>query len=251
MYICVYVCVCVSVRVCVCVRACVCVRFSLCFSVCVCVSLYVCVNIFVFERGRERARARANMCACVCVHARECLYMRLCVSLCVSVCLSVCACVSLCVYVKYVPWRIHMCDMTWLVRAHDMTRSYVWHDSHRSPSTHVPSPRTPNMCHESFICVPWIIHMCAMTCLVRTCDMTKSYVWHNSDRSPSTNIPFPRTPICPPPLFSAPLHFFSRQLFTTFSIHIGTQICTRIWNSWNFCTSRRQRTFPEKHGAEV
>ena len=38
------------------------------------------------------------------------------------------------------------------MRMHDMTYSYV--------------------CHDSFICVPWLIHMC---------DMTHSYVWHESD----------------------------------------------------------------------
>jgi len=42
----------------------------------------------------------------------------------------------------YVPWLIHMCDMThW----------YVWHDT--------------------LICVTWLIDMC---------DMTHSYVWHDS-----------------------------------------------------------------------
>ena len=171
---CVCVCVCVSVRVCVCVRACVCVRFSLCFSVCVCVSLYVCVNVFVLERGRETERTHANVCACVCAHARECLYMRLCVSLYVCVCLSVCLCVSLCVYVKYVPWKIHLCDMTWLVRAKDMNRSYVWHDLDRSPSTYVPSQRTPNMCHESFISVPWHVSFARVTWPIHMYDMTQT-----------------------------------------------------------------------------
>ena len=40
------------------------------------------------------------------------------------------------------------------------------------------------VCHESFICVPWLIHMCAMThsCvpwLIHMCAMTHSYVCHD------------------------------------------------------------------------
>jgi len=39
------------------------------------------------------------------------------------------------------------------------------------------------VCHGSFTCVPWLLHMCAMChvpWLVRMCDMTRSYVWHDS-----------------------------------------------------------------------
>jgi len=50
-----------------------------------------------------------------------------------------------------------------------------------------------HMCHDSFICVPWIIHMCEMarsyvwhdsfirvTWLIHMCDMTHSYLWRDS-----------------------------------------------------------------------
>ena len=37
------------------------------------------------------------------------------------------------------------------------------------------------MRHDSFICVTWLIHMC-VTLLIHICDMTHSYVWHDSFR---------------------------------------------------------------------
>jgi len=61
----------------------------------------------------------------------------------------------------------------------------VWHDSF------ICVPRLIHMCdmtnsyvwHDAFICVTWRIHMCDMTIcvtwLIRTCDMTHSYLWHD------------------------------------------------------------------------
>jgi len=55
----------------------------------------------------------------------------------------VCVCVC-------VTWLIHMCDVT---------HSYVWHDS--------------------FMCVPWFIHIC-VTWLIHMCDVTHLHVWRDS-----------------------------------------------------------------------
>ena len=33
-------------------------------------------------------------------------------------------------------------------------------------------------CHDSFICVPWLIRVCLL--FIHMCDMTHSYVWHDS-----------------------------------------------------------------------
>ena len=80
----------------------------------------------------------------------------------------------------------HMCDtcVTWLIHMRVVTHAYVWHDP--------------------FICVTWLILMCGMThddscptyewimshtwksrathtnALIRMCDMTHSYAWHDS-----------------------------------------------------------------------
>jgi len=119
---------------------------------------------------------------------------------------------------------VHMCDMThsqraarvasnisvpWLICMCDMTHSYVCHDSFTCVALLHHSARRVlriYMCsrvwrvwRDSFrcmtwlICVPWLIHMCAMThshvwhdsfrCmtwLIHMCAMTHSYVWHNS-----------------------------------------------------------------------
>ena len=83
-------------------------------------------------------------------------------------------------------WHDSFSCVTWLIPMCDMTHSYVW--------------------HESFLCVTWLIHMCDMTYLyvfaaipccrlnqrwcvmsrththtpIPVCDMTHSYVWHDS-----------------------------------------------------------------------
>ena len=68
----------------------------------------------------------------------------------------------------------------------------------------------------SFICVPWLIHMCAMThsyvchdsficapCLIHTCDVTHSHAWHDSFinvaspiHTPATDLQFCWTLLC-------------------------------------------------------
>jgi len=128
-----------------------------------------------------------------------------------------------------VPWLTHMCatnhsymwhdSVTRVTHTCDMTHSYVWHDwfiyetrlaanSSYSwpPSALIWCDTTPSyVCHDSIICVPWLIYMCAMThsdmwqpspedsswswpsspsirCiwLTYTCTMTHSYVCHDS-----------------------------------------------------------------------
>jgi len=92
-----------------------------------------------------------------------------------------------------VTWLIHMCDYDLALAAHilwDMTHSYVWHVSFMCDVTDAYTYATANSSpryawlirrcdtHDSFICVtryafhePWLIH---------TCDMTHSYMWHDS-----------------------------------------------------------------------
>jgi len=105
-----------------------------------------------------------------------------------------------------VTWLIYMCDMThscrrrdsficvtWLIHMCDMTHSYVWHDSFIRVTWLIPcmwhdtfihmnesaqtnllrnTPVSLYACHMSTIkCVTWLVHMC---------DMTHSYVWHDS-----------------------------------------------------------------------
>jgi len=80
---------------------------------------------------------------------------------------------------------------TWLIHMCDMTHSYVCHDSficvpwlihsficatwlvHMRDVTHsyMCAMTRSYVCHDSFVYVPWLIHMC---------DMTHSYVWHDS-----------------------------------------------------------------------
>jgi len=101
-----------------------------------------------------------------------------------------------------VTWLNHICDMTHLYFCSkklnfppficDMTHSYVWHDSFVCVAWLI------HMCHmthsyvwyDSFICVAWLIHMRNMTHSYSasrspnrppfTCDMTPSYVQHDS-----------------------------------------------------------------------
>ena len=100
-----------------------------------------------------------------------------------------------------VTWLIHMFGMTHLY-AHihrDMTHSYVWHDSCICMTPWLDSQMrvqvlrsqcTDLMWHNSFICVTWPIHICDSTHrfafkvfalnVLTQCDMTHSYVWHDS-----------------------------------------------------------------------
>jgi len=113
----------------------------------------------------------------------------------------------------HVTWRIHMCDMThraphthrrichtflwWTVVPvlRDMTHSCVWHDSWICVPClmHICAMIHSYVCHESFICVKWLVHMCDMThlyvwhdwfiCvtwLIHICDVTHSHVWRDS-----------------------------------------------------------------------
>jgi len=121
----------------------------------------------------------------------------------------------------FVTWLIHMCSIThspvygtihayvwhdsimrvtWRIQMCAMTHSYVWHVLfmcvpyafnyliwliHVCVMTH-PYMTHSCVCHDSFICVTWLVHvsvhMCAMThsCvlwLIHTCDMTHSCAW--------------------------------------------------------------------------
>ena len=117
-------------------------------------------------------------------------------------------------------WHIHMSSMTrpqyvihdsseficdpWLVHTHDtlMTHSYVcqvvwnpWIEKTKGlvdmPDEDYRSFVCVEVCHDSFICVPWLIRMCAMihsyvchgsfTCVtwpINMCDIAHSYVCH-------------------------------------------------------------------------
>jgi len=80
------------------------------------------------------------------------------------------------------PWLVHVCAVTHSYVC-DMTHS-IWHESFVY-DTHLLC-----VCHDSFTCVPCLIHMCDMnhsyvwhdsficvTRLIHMCDMTHSYVW--------------------------------------------------------------------------
>jgi len=110
-------------------------------------------------------------------------------------------------------WRDSLICVTWLIHMCDMTHSYVWHDSFICVRG---LTRTCELTHwfvwrDSLICVTWLIHMCDMTQAARLlwksvtragiymftrkrlldiwnvthlhvymCDLTYSYVWHDS-----------------------------------------------------------------------
>jgi len=77
----------------------------------------------------------------------------------------------------------HMCDMTLFICV-PWLFSYVWHDSftcvtwlnhpwriHKTAQAQEPLGKRVMSQYDSFICVTWLFHMC---------DMTLSYVWHDS-----------------------------------------------------------------------
>jgi len=89
-----------------------------------------------------------------------------------------------------VTWRIHMCDMThsyvWSftpAKFSQLTYGTVtwylclWHDAFIRDMTHYTCAMTHSyVWHDSFICVPWLIHMYDMTWVLDTCNTTHSYV---------------------------------------------------------------------------
>jgi len=69
-----------------------------------------------------------------------------------------------------------------------INHSYVCHDSYirmsayfgtdTMPGLYLCEKRLMHMCvHQSFVCVPWLIHVCA-TWLIHMCAVTRSYKWH-------------------------------------------------------------------------
>jgi len=103
-------------------------------------------------------------------------------------------------------WHDSCRCVAWLMQMCGMTHADVRHASD-APATHVratePMPCPIHMCemsplyvwHDSFIWVTWFMHMCDTTrCVarnIRTCDMTDSYVRHDSG-APATRQQSPR-----------------------------------------------------------
>jgi len=86
-----------------------------------------------------------------------CVCVRACLCVCVRACFCVCTCVrgnSNHVWSVCVVWRIHICR-TWLIRMCHVTHPHVWQDS-----LMMYDMKHSYVGHDSFICVPWIIHMC-------------------------------------------------------------------------------------------
>ena len=114
------------------------------------------------------------MCVCknICMYAGMHVFMYMCVCLCararVYVCVCVCVCLWMCMYVmtheswKYAPWVV-------IIGAH---RRYM-----------EPTKTHSYVCHDSFICVPWLIVMCVITHLYVCHDswlMTRSHACYAS-----------------------------------------------------------------------
>jgi len=64
-------------------------------------------------------------------------------------------------------WRDSFMRVTWLVYTSNATHLQMWHASYVYCNPFVCVQRF----NESFICVPWLIHMCAMA---------RSYKWHDA-----------------------------------------------------------------------
>jgi len=109
--------------------------------------------------------------------------------------------------------RVTRMCVTWLIHVHDMTHSYVWHDS--------------------FICVTWLIHMCDMThsyvwhdllaCvawLLHECDTTLSRVWHDS------------------------FHVWRDSFMcVTWLIHMCNKTHSNVWHDLFICTNESCHTY--------
>jgi len=143
------------------------------------------------------------------IDAYLCMYKHIHIFWGVEIYIHTSGCVThiMCHWVSMVVAHVNVSFVTWLIR--DMTHSYVntsvtwlirmwmrvWHDSF------VCVPELMHMCdmthayvwHDSCICVTWLVHMCDMThayvwhdsciCvtwLMHMCDMTHAYVWHDS-----------------------------------------------------------------------
>jgi len=63
------------------------------------------------------------------------------------VAILLCAMTHLCV------WHDSRMCVTWLIHTCDTSHSYAWHDSFTRVT------RLIHICHESFTCVPWLIHV--------------------------------------------------------------------------------------------
>ena len=91
-------------------------------------------------------------------------------------------------------WMSHVTHMSESCRTYEWVMSHIWmsHVTHMNESCHTYEWVMSHI-YDSFICVTWLIQMCAMThsyvwhdsfiCvtwLIHMCDMTHSYVWHDS-----------------------------------------------------------------------
>jgi len=80
-----------------------------------------------------------------------------------------------------VTWLTHMCDPRCQqvpttpppthTRTHTLAHTQTHTNTHTKTHTHTSDQTHLHVCHDSFTCVMWLIHMC---------DMTHSHVWHIS-----------------------------------------------------------------------
>jgi len=92
-----------------------------------------------------------------------------------------------------VTWLSEMCDMTLHTcaqRVHSATQCDLWHDSFLFMRvTHVRTVNQGGLWHDSFTLVTWLVHDVCVTWLIHdvcssgSCDMSHSYVWHDSFRT--------------------------------------------------------------------